>query len=124
MAIWPEPSARRTRATAVFRRPVPIVYCFGAVFVSATCHPPVSRRTDFNPFDAEERIEIRSTHNERMNPALVEFQFLRLLGLMRMARARVNLQFFHLLAAELVARHHALHRQFEDLFRPLGEKLL
>src|SRR5262249_39434027 len=62
MAIWPEPSARRTRATAVFRRPVPIVYCFGAVFVSATCHTPVSsRRTDFNPFYADERIEIRST---------------------------------------------------------------
>src|SRR5206468_734233 len=75
MRIWPEPSVKRTRATADLRRPVPM-YAFVAV---ATLLLPY-----------------------RITRVQSDLEFLGLLGLVLVRRPGVDLQLAHLLAAELV----------------------
>src|SRR5690349_5807402 len=85
--VFPSPGRRITRATDVFRLPVPR-YCAG--------------------------VDIRTApSSERLG----------LLGLVRVLRAGVDLQLRQLLAAEPVARQHALDRLAEHLRGPALELL-
>src|SRR5690606_10133298 len=101
----PVPGTRRTRATAVFRRPVAIYSSkpTGAANPGHLLSAPPNRRPSF-------------FYRSRRSPD-GQGKLFRLLGRMRMTRPGVHLQLHQLPPAQARARQHAAHGQPDEPFR-------